>query len=379
MTAKLSAYLTYGAPVKVAAARKKKDKKTGISMPAALALGLGAGGAAYAGLRRFSPSAIPELAALQNKAKDLRFQMATSNNKGRTLRSILLGAPDVEPLAKNAPDSAVLHHTWGKGPGVGGVDINKGVLPEALDDKWSFHQVMTQGTGGPAGPKNIVPHTRLLHDALGEVRGDRAALNKMFPEGYVIKPRSGAMSKAEALLTHETDPNDRRLREALANPKAFIIQEKLPIDQEYRVHTVNNVPLTAAYRQFPNETLRALWNKHTGDGGGAFFPVLGGERKELMDFVRNATQHVGVGPEGNMLGVSENLHHGLDVVRLRDGSFRVLESNPQPGTFMNPIVSRRVQQAVTGRVPKDVAALGALGAGSAAALGAYGLSNQEAA
>lgn len=392
----LPAFGTYaahaGAPLGLAALKKhlhkKKrereegEKKAGLEKQAIFPLLAGAGiaGGAYKALRRFRPSNVPELAALQRQAQDKNFQVATSAEKGRGVRSALFGARDVphQPLAGEAelhPEKTILHHTPSAGSRRGGVNVNAGVLPEALDDKWLFHQLMSQGTGGPAGLEGAVANTHRLDRALREVGGDpRKLIRLMGEQGYVIKPRTGSMSKAENLLTHETDVNAPRMRAALQNPENFIIQEKLPISREFRVHMVNNVPVTAAHRQLPHEGLRKVWDKHMGGGGGAFVPVLGSERDRLMQFARDATKHLGVTPEGNnILGDTENLHHALDIAQLPDGSFKLIESNPTPGTFMNPVVNRKVQQAITGRLPSDVAALGALGLGGLGALGTRAL------
>lgn len=371
--------------LKIAAAKEEGFSAKSLIAPAA---GLAAGVGAYGLFRKFRPSAIPELRALQQKAKDKVFQVATSRPEGRGLRSMLFGARDIPASAAHAgkteggvaraaefvsdrPNSVVLHHNPGGSQVAGGVNINQGVLPEALDDKYVFHQLMTQGTGGGAGMPGSVPETALLRDSLRAAGGDVEKMKKMIGKDYVIKPRSGSMSKAEQLLTNATDTNDPRLQKALRSPAEYILQEKIPIQNEFRVHMVNNVPVHSTHRQLPNEKLREVWNKHMGGGGGAFMPVMGDERQKLEAFARQATEHLGRTGEGtHALGEAENLHHALDIARLHDGSYKLIESNPTPGTLMNPIISRKVQQAVTGRLPRDVAALGAVGAGGGTAIAA---------
>ena len=141
---------------------------------------------------------------------------------------------------------------------------------------------------------------------------------------------------------------------------------------------VNNVPFTATHRQMPNSVLRNLWNRVAGGGGGAFVPVAGDERTRLMQFARDATKHIGETPKGtNILGDVENVHHALDIARLPDGTFKVIESNPTPGTLMNPLTARKLQKQVTGRWGNDVAAAVGLGAGATTLGGgalAYGMS-----
>lgn len=365
------------------AAKKDEDEKPSLlrrAAPVGAAAAL-AGLGTYGALRKFRPSAIPELRALQEKAKDKAFEVATSAPQGRGLRSMLFGAKDIPSNLRDTvggvarPGATVLQHTGNQATTHGAVTINAGVLPGALDDKHTFSQVMQHGTGGGAGLEGAIPKTDLLKQRLREVPHEH--LSKAYPTGYVIKPRTGSMSKAENLLTEATPADDPRLREALRNPGEFIIQEKIPIQKEFRVHLVNNVPFTASHRELPHEGLRSLWNKHMGGGGGAFVPVMGEERQRLMDFARNSTKHIGQTEGGNLMGQSEHLHHALDIARLPDGSFKVIESNPTPGTLMNPIVSRKLQHMVTGRVPKDVAALGGLGAAAGTGLAARAIMNRD--
>ena len=65
-----------------------------------------------------------------------------------------------------------------------------------------------------------------------------------------------------------------------------------------------------------------------------------------------------------------SLHSAYDVAKLKDGTYKLIESNPTPGTLMNPIVNRKLNRMVTGRWGKEVAALGGIGAGAATLGGA---------
>jgi hypothetical protein len=343
----------------------------------------------YALARRFRPSAVPSLRNLQEAARGKKFEIATARPEGRGIRTLLFGAKDVPAsaraageegagvlgrvksrvfgYAKDRPQSVVLAHTPGGGTATApGVGINTGALPGALDDKYLFSQIMTKGTGGGPGMSGAVPETQLLGETLKRVGGDPAKLKRVFEDrGFVIKPRTGSMSKAEDLLTEATPLSDPRLQQALKNPKEFIIQEKIPIQKEFRVHMINNVPFTVSHRELPHKGLRGLWNKYMGGGGGAFVPVVGKQRRELKEFTAKATEHIGRTPEGkSLLGKQESVHQALDVARLPNGELRIIESNPTPGTLMNPVVSRKLQRMVTGRDPRDVAAIKALGAGA---------------
>lgn len=352
------------------------------ALPYLAAAGVGLG--TYGLMRKFRPSSVPALAKLQQAARKTKYEVATENPVGRRLRSFLSGARDVPHAPSSAageafsaahPGKTVLHHTPNGSAVAGDVNINAGVLPGALDDKYMFSQLMGEsGTSGGAFPgmPGAIPDTHLLRDVLQQHRGDLAKAKDSFPNGYVIKPRVGSMSKAESLMTHETPMHDPRLRQALRNPGEFIIQEKIPIEREFRVHTVNGVPFTATHRSIPNEALRDMWNKHMGGGGGAFVPVMGDTRKSLMQFAQDATKHLGVSPSGeNLLGQSEHLHHALDIAQLPDGSFKLIESNPTPGTLMNPITARKLQRMATGRWDPNTSALAGVGAAGLAGLAAH--------
>lgn len=337
----------------------------------------------YAAARKFRGSANPALRALQEKAKNTRFEIATDRPDGRGQRTALFGARDIpsrpdkgtDPAAfqGNRAGATVLNHSGAsKSKATGDVNINNGQLPGLLDDKWMFHQLQTQGTGGGAGMEGAVPRTHLLDELVRKHKGNFDKVKGEFPSNFVIKPRSGSMSKAENLITNATTMDDPRLRRAIQNPKEHIIQEMIPIESEHRVHMLNNEPFTATHRQIPHAGLRKVWDKYMGGGGGAFVPVMGEERQKLMDFARQSQAHIGKTPDGSQIqGQSENMHHALDIAKLRDGSYKLIESNPTPGTLMNPMVARGLQRAATGRMPVDVSA----GMAGAAGLGtAYGAS-----
>jgi hypothetical protein len=366
---------------KTAAEPEKPSLLKRLAAPAAAVAGIGT----YAALRKFRPSAIPELRSLQMAAKDKPLEIATAAPKGRGLRSMLFGAKDIPHNSRSAvaapfnakSKATVLHHAPSGSKVEGALNVNSGVLPEALDDKYIFHQLMTKGTGGAAGLEGSVPRTELLRDVVRKAQGNPAKLREHFGSDFVIKPRTGSMSKAENLVTHQTPHDDPRLVQMLRNPAEHIIQEKIPIQNEYRVHMINNVPFTASNRQIPHKGLRGLWDKHMGGGGGAFVPAMGAERQKLMDFARESTKHLGQTTEGtNILGKSENLHHALDIASTPNG-YKLIESNPTPGTLMNPVVSRKLQWNITGRAPKDVAALGGLGAATATGLAGHAITSKR--
>lgn len=121
------------------------------------------------------------------------------------------------------------------------------------------------------------------------------------------------------------------------------------------------------YRRMPEGVVRDAWNAVSerlgaGEGGFAHLPVAGDKRRQLQDFVRQSLEGL---HEKGPVGKTEHLHQALDVAELPDGTFKLIESNPVPGTMMNPIVSRKMRNLATGRRGLPEALAGGLGAGGA--------------
>jgi len=315
---------------------------------------------------------LPEaILALRRLAANRRLSLATALPEGRSFRERLLGLGDVPHRPESAgagvfqqdlPDHVILHHNAGGSTVRGGVNINGSDLTRALDDKWHFAQIMEHGTGGGPGLPDSIPKTELFETALARHGGDLEKLKAEFGD-FVVKPRSGARTRRDALINSD-NLKDPRLSRAAQEPRGHVIQPKLDIVDEYRVHLLNNHPFTAARRYLTNtgplarsthEVARAL-------NEGAIVPLVGPARKEVQEFARQATAHIGRSPEGGQyLGTrDENVHHALDIARLRDGSLRVIESNPTPGTLMNPIVSRKLHHLATGRLDHGTLAMAGL-------------------
>lgn len=324
------------------------------------AASLGAGLGTYGLLRRFRPSANPELRAIQNVAKDKQFAIATGREPSK-IRQLLYGAKEV-PLGQDAPGKVVLHHHGHAKKPIGDLDINAGNLTEAMHDKLTFDKLMREGIGSGPGIKSTAEGTRTFREAVEMAGNDPEKLKQMYPEGYLIKPREGSMSHVSDFVTEQTPMASDKFQTAARNADSHLIQERLPIDKEFRVHSVAGEPFSPTHRFLPHAGLRKIWNKYMGGGGGAFVPAMGKEKQELLDFVRESQKHMKA-PSGQPLAeVGEAGHMAFDVAKLQDGTYRLIEANPTPGTLMNPLTARKLQQMVTGRVPKDVAALGGLGA-----------------
>ncbi len=323
--------------------------------------GLLAGAATYKGLRRFNPSMNKGLSTLQNAMKDKK--LAIQVNNASKLHTPIFGAKTVDRTTKNlGKDYGVLNHsTSTQAIPSGGPAINTD-LANAMDNKVTFDKIMNQGVGyGPSQVANpTAKNTDYLHGALKDVGGDINRLKKKYPE-FIMKPATGSLGQVENLVTSADHPVFQKALRDEGMARNMLIQEKLPIDKEFRVHTLNGVPFSTMNRRIENPTLRKAWEKLTGSsGGGAFIPAIGKERQALNQFVSDAHKHIQPAFEQG-----HNLHSAYDVAKLKDGTYRMIESNPTPGTLMNPIINRKLQRMATGRWGKDVAALGALGTGAA--------------
>ena len=327
--------------------------------------GLAAGALAYKGLRRFNPSANKGLSTLQNAMKDKN--LAIQVDKASKLHTPIFGAKTIDKTTKElGKDYGVLNHsTSTRAIPSGGPSINAD-LANAMDNKVTFDKIMNQGVGfGPSQVANpTAKNTDYLHGALKDVGGDINRLKAKYPE-FIMKPATGSLGQVENLVTSADHPMFQKALKDEGMARNMLIQEKLPIDKEFRVHTLNGVPFSSMNRRIENSTLRKAWEKLTGSsGGGAFIPTIGKERQALNQFVSDAHKHIQPAFEQG-----HNLHSAYDVAKLQDGTYRMIESNPTPGTLMNPIINRKLQRMATGRWGKDVATLGALSAGAATSAG----------
>ncbi len=346
-------------PQKVAEEEKSFIQKSAPYLAAA-----GAGLGTYGLLRRFSPSANKGLAALQNAMKNKKLNIQV--DKAHKLHKPIFGMNPVDRATKSVPSNVgVLNHSTSTRAIPSEVQINT-ELASAMDNKVTFDKIMNQGVGyGSTKVESpTAKGTEYFHDALKQVGGDVSKLKQKYPE-FVMKPATGSLGQVENLITNTEHPMFQKIMKDPNMQSKYLIQEKLPIDKEYRVHTLNGVPFSVMNRRIENSTARKVWEKVTGSsGGGAFIPTLGKDRKALKDFVSKSHEHLQPAFEQG-----HNLHSAYDVVKLKDGTFKLIEANPTPGTLMNPIVNRKLNRMATGRWGKDVATAGGVGAG-AATLGA---------
>jgi hypothetical protein len=318
----------------------------------------GTGALGYGLLRHksFAPLGT-QLRSLQEATKGKPFRIATGENTtllDRIKQSLVFGSP-VIPTGQKARGT-VLHHT--NAPlGGGDVEINTGSIVDDLLDKWTFDKVMRTGVGAGPGMTSALPNTMRLDEALKRVGGDPKRLKEIFPD-FILKVRDSSMGRG---IFKSLD--DSGVSEAFKDPTQFIFQEKMPIKNEYRVHTLNNEPFTATHRYLP-EPLRGLWDKtmeklfRAGGGGGAVVPLMGKRRRDLHDFIRKSTAHLKPADGKSLSDVGESMHIAWDVAELPDGTFKLIEANPIPGTLMNPIVGRKLRRQVMGNWSRPISALG---------------------
>lgn len=340
-----------------------------------------AGGAlGYKSLRRFRPSGDATLRALQEASKDLPFEISThipmKTPKDRAIRRFMFGAPDISEATRDAAQArdvlqrpgVVLHHgnPWGVQAVQGKVNINdvREKLTPAFGDKGSFAELMGQIQHKLPKGTQAIPQTEHLRDALRSFDHKPELLHKHLsakhPGGFLVKPTDESLGDVKSFINEGTPFTDKRWRHALENPTNFIVQEKIPLKNEYRVHTMQGVPFTATHRRAPEGKFREKWDalsKHLGIGTGGFahIPVNTDMKGKLHDYVSTVNKPL------QELYQKAPLHQAFDVGELADGSFRLIESNTTPGTLMSPTVSRKLQEMVTGRRHKDYATAGAAG------------------
>jgi hypothetical protein len=264
----------------------------------------------------------------------------------------------------------------------GKVDLNaaNSGLTGAMADKATFGDVFKQVREHLDDGTAVIPETEKMQDVLKAFNGDVNALQnhlaKNLPEGWLIKPVDESLGDVASFVSNKTDLKDSRWQDIAKNPNRFILQQKIPIKNEYRVHTVQGVPFASTHRRLPEGKIRDAWNRMSsslgiGEGGFAHMPVTGDRRQALEDFVSKVnkplTSHYDNAP----------LHQAFDVAELPDGTFRLIESNPTPGTFNNPLISRKLQESVTGRMHQDKALLGAAGLGTGLGVGTAALSSTQ--
>jgi len=292
-------------------------------------------------------------------ARHPRLNETTRDKIYRKITSAIMGIRVVRPKAgAKIPNTVGLVHTWSKKAHQMKMPLIQDMdLMTALDNKGTFPQLFKNNP-------EIVPQTFYLRE-FNSIESARAAFQRA-GKGFVVKPTVGSLSNIKDLPTHEW--SNARLAKYIENhggPNNTIIQELLPFTDEFRVHYVNGKVFSVTQRHLP-DPFRKIYDKYLpfGGGGGAFLPTKRSTRRELTKFVTKA-----------MDPYKSNVHVGLDVVRLPDNTFRLLEGNPVPGTLMNPIVARKLHRTVTGVWTADIQALSIAGAAAGVWSGYSGITD----
>jgi len=351
------------------------------------AAGLGLGALGYGLMRRFRLSPNARIRGLQQATKGKQYtvggipknlardahgpykvttpeELAQARAAGHEISSgkqfeYRLGGPSPDP--RKASDQVVYHYFPDEvGKGLGAVELGTGTsaTEKALQDKLRFHELM---------PKHTIP-TRTLHDVLQEQKVRQAwqidqrldAINKAYPGGAVIKGRTGA--QGENVFMSGTPKFEQALRNSTDD---MLIQPRLPINKEYRVHSLAGHPYSTSQRFLP-EIVRNTLSKITGKpvGSSVFLPTNPLRSRRLRKFVEEAEATL---PAEHRQGLA---HLGYDVAELPGGKFVLVEGNAGPlGSLLNPAISQQLRRQVMGRWSPQAAALGALGLGTAGAVG----------
>ena len=228
------------------------------SLPYLAAAGAGLG--TYGLLRRFNPSVNKGLAALQNsmKGKKLNIQV----NQAHKVHEPIFGMKPLDKSVKEVPKNiGVLNHSSSTRAVPSDVQINT-ELASAMDNKVTFDKIMNQGVGfgGSKLESPTAKGTEYFHNVLKEVGGDVNKLKQKYPE-FIMKPATGSLGQAENLITNTEHPMFQKIMKDPNMQRNYLIQEKLPIDKEFRVHTINGVPFSVMNRRIENNKLRGFVGK----------------------------------------------------------------------------------------------------------------------
>jgi len=176
-----------------------------------------------------------------------------------------------------------------------------------------------------------------------EMRNYFASVGKSF----ILKPRFGSLGTLKDFPNGEW--SNKAIEKYIKSYGAddVVVQELVPVANEFRVHVVNGKVYAVMHRWGPPGGLGKVWREHI-PFGHIVFPVW--RKGDIVKFTEKAIQPWG-----------KNLHAGLDVIQLPDGSYKILEANPLPASFLHPYVSRKFHRAVTGVWTADIQALAVVG------------------
>lgn len=168
-------------------------------------------------------------------------------------------------------------------------------------------------------------------------------------ENLVLKKRDSARGRGVWLNAAEV-PDDIA-EQMYKNPKEFLLQKKMDLAEEFRVVTVGDMPVHSTYR-FGSPTARKIAKK-LGFESMKDVADKGSFKKSPFEIV----QPIADKKLRNRLNefatkASKELPYeigALDIGLTKSGKFKIIEAQRQFGNISNPVVSRRIKNAITGK------------------------------
>ena len=270
---------------------------------------------------------------------------ASLNKWYQRVSSAWLGMKTVPPVVRSAepaklPGTAALIYT--PHPGALEVEAEKIIghreMLKLISDKYKFSRLFYKH------PEHHLDTYLASHfKNVDEMRKYFASAGKSF----LLKPRFGSLGTLKDFPTGEWANEAIEKYIKFYGADRVIVQELVPVANEFRVHVIRGKVYAVMHRWGPPGEIGKVW-KECVPFGNIVLPVW--RKDDIVKFTEKAIRPWG-----------KKLHAGLDIIQLPDGSFRILEANPLPASFMHPYVSRKFHRAVTGVWTADIQALAVLG------------------
>jgi hypothetical protein len=307
----------------------------------------------YGALRRFSPHLSPRLRKIQEASRDSGVSVAFPLTKERDRL-----AWGVDKISEMGEGPVILNGNIGRGAKGGRVTINSDDVHQQVADKGRFGDVMKELS------PDAIPRTENFDEVM---RNPKLARLFKDQKTYV---KSRFDSRAADQASDDVFPSlDEAKAMELDRPKDYIVQQKLPVQDEFRAHYIAGQPFGIYKRWLPESVaapIRKLYGAFGKDfAGGGFWPAAKADREALDKFMRESLD-----PLTKKFKEGDELFGGFDVIKTPEG-FKIVDANTVPATIENPLVSRKLYKLMTGRWGKDVAAAGAIGAGGIATAGGH--------
>jgi hypothetical protein len=331
---------------------KSDDKENSFSDYLPEAAGILAALGTYGALRKFRPSTSARLRKVQEAAQD-GVSVASPRPSWKT--KFEWGADDV---SEHGRGPIVLSENIGSGSSGSKMTINSDDVHMKVADKGRFGALMNE-----VAP-DAIPKTQYLDETL-----DKPAIRKIFKDKKTyVKSRFDSRAADQASEGVFPSLEEAKAME-LDRPRDFIVQEKLPVSDEFRVHYIAGEPFGIYKRWLPDAVANPIRKLYSAMGkdfaGGGFWPVAKQERQAIEKFMRESLD-----PLSAKFKEGDELFAGFDVIKTPQG-YKIVDQNTSPATIGNPLVSRKLQRLLTGRWGKDVSLAGGIGAGGLAAGGAH--------